>query len=117
MHPPTRPTPRTVYHVVEHNPQTREDFFSDEETGLPAASYETPRHRTGMSSYDRLSDARGVAKLLKRRRQLEEIHIAAVPIAPGGPFRVEQSGPDRHHYTLWGDPDELAAQARIVETI
>ena len=112
-----RPPPRVVYRVVEHDPAEPDDFLSDDAAGLPAASYEMPRHRRGMSTSSRLSDARGLAKLLKRRRGRDLMHIAVVSIEPGGSFQVEQSGPNRHHYTLWGDPAALARHARIVQTV
>jgi hypothetical protein len=112
-----RPVPRVVYRVVEHDPAESGDFLSDEAAGLQAASYERPRHRRGMSTSARLSDARGLARLLKRRRGRDRMHIAAIAVEPGGPFRIEQSGPNRYHYTLWGDSAALAAHARIVETV
>lgn len=103
--------------MVEHDPARPGDFLSDRAAGLSAASYETAHHREGMSTFARLSDARGLAKLLKRRRGRAHMFVAAIAVLPDGPVRVEQSGPNRYHYTLWGDPAVLVAHARIVEAV
>jgi hypothetical protein len=44
-------------------------------------------------------------------------YVAAVRVEPGGPFRAEPSPPPSGHWTLWGDPDALAAAAWIVERL
>lgn len=68
-----------------------------------------------MSAWGKLSEARGLAKWLVRTRKRGYAGIGEVIVQEGGPFRARPSPPPRDHWTLWGDPDELARTVRVVE--
>jgi hypothetical protein len=106
---------RLVYRLVYHDPPSRDDFLSDEEMGAPAAPHETAEDRTGMSTWGKLREARGLARWQVRTGKRAYAAIAEIAVEDGGPFRVRDSPPPRDHCTLWGDPDALTAAARVVE--
>jgi hypothetical protein len=43
--------------------------------------------------------------------------IAIVRIPAGAPVRIEQTGGDREHYTLWADPSLLRSYVVSVEAV
>jgi hypothetical protein len=104
-----------LYRLVYHDPLTREDFLSDEESGAPAAPHDTPEDRSGMSVWGKLREARGWAKWQVRTGKRSYVGIAEVIVEEPGPFRAKESPPPRERWTLWGDPDALAQVARLVE--
>lgn len=53
---------------------------------------------------------------LWRLRGYQHLSIPAVSIESGSLFHIEQRGPNRDHYTLWGGSAALTAHAQIVET-
>ena len=101
------------YRAVSHSPPVPRDFLSDLEAGLPLAPWEKEEDRLGRSVFDVERKARDLAKWLARHTE-QKWYVAAIPLAASGPFRVEQRGADRHHFTLWGDTEEIAKKASIV---
>jgi hypothetical protein len=114
--PPAEQLP-VLYRVVDHDPPIREDFLSDEERGTAPAARETRWHRQGLSVFDKISLARGLAKWRLRRGFVTATWIAAVTIEDGAPIYARPSPPPTGHWTLWGDPDEILARATVVERL
>jgi hypothetical protein len=75
--PPAEQVP-ILYRVVDHDPPVRDDFLSDEERGVPAAAHETRWHRQGLSVFDKIGLARGLAKWRLREGFVSRTFIAAV---------------------------------------
>jgi hypothetical protein len=109
--------PVIVYRVLDHEQLEEQDFRSDQERGAPAAPWETPRHREGMSVWDTQRRARDPAKWLKRKRMggRRRLYGGATAVAP--PLVVERSGPSPGHHTLWGPPAAIFTRARVVEAV
>lgn len=106
-----------LYRVVRHEPVAREDWLSDEVRGVPKAPHETSDQHRGLSVWDRAGKARDFAKWQLRKGLVTRAYVAAVRVDSGGPFRAEPSPPPSGHWTLWGDPEALAAQSWIVERL
>jgi hypothetical protein len=102
-----------VYRIVRHTPPVWTDFLSDRAQGLPPDPELPVEHWDGMSVWLRRSRARDLAKYYVRHGLADRAYVAAVSVS-AGQFRAEPSGPS-HHATLWGDPAELAAAARVLE--
>lgn len=111
------PDLRTFYRLVEHEDLTDDDFRSDAERGLPAAVWEEPHHRAGMSTWDSLKQARDLGRYLMKRRKLAALYLVAIEVEEGSPLRVERSGPSPGHYTLYGRPAEIRARTRVVRPV
>jgi len=94
---------------------TRDDWLSDEARGVPKAPHETDEQYRGRSAWGRPAKARDFAKWLVRTGKVTRAYVAAVRVDDGGPFRAEPSPPPTGHWTLWGDPDALAAASWIVD--
>jgi hypothetical protein len=112
-----RPLPGVVYRVLDHDQLEQRDFRSDQERGQPAAPWETPRHRQGMSVWEGQRRARDLAKWLKRKRRQGQARLYVVAIAVEPPLVIERSGPSPGHYTLWGPPAAILVRARVVEAV
>ena len=84
---------------------------------MPKAPHETDEQHRGLSVWERPAKAREFAKWQLRKRLVARAYVAAVQIEAGGPFRAEPSPPPSGHWTLWGDPDALAAASWIVERL
>jgi hypothetical protein len=106
-----------LHRVVHHEPAAREDWLSDAARGVPKAPHETEDQHRGLSVWERAAKARDFAKWQLRKGLVARAYVAAVRVEPGGAFRAEPSPPPSGHWTLWGDPDALAAASWIVERL
>jgi hypothetical protein len=106
-----------LYRVVHHEPATRDDWLSDAARGVPKAPHETEDQHRGLSVWERPARARDFAKWQLRKGLVAHAYVAAVRVDADGPFRAEPSPPPSGHWTLWGDPDALAAASWIVERL
>lgn len=97
---------RVFYRIVRTVPPTLEDFTSHEALGIPSrrplSASDRDRWR-GVSSFDSVD-----AVMTKARESpLLGGYVAELHIPPGAQLRVEQTGRNLSHYTLWGDPADL----------
>jgi len=114
--PPAERLP-TLFRVVDHDPPVRDDFLSDEERDAPPAAHETRWHRQGLSVFDKIGLARGLAKWRLRKGFVSKTFVAAVVIEDGAPIYAKPSPPPTGHWTLWGDPNAICVRARVVERL
>jgi hypothetical protein len=100
--------PRILYRLVETNPPTVRDFFSHEELGKsprrPLSRREQDRWR-GLSHQDSLESA--LTKGLESPWLGN--HVAKIHIPADAAIRIEQTGRDLSHYTVWADPEDMLA--------
>ena len=105
-------TSRVFYRTVKNNPPTREDFLSYTQLGKPMPrSKEQVRRWRGISTYETLDQAQRIA----RANPGQGPFIAAIAIPDDGRITYERTGKNAGHYTLWGDPDDLARH--IISTV
>jgi hypothetical protein len=98
--------PVVLYRLIRSNRATREDFMSHEALGAP------PRRRLTRREQDRW---RGVSLQSTLESALVKAndspwlgqYLAEVHIPRGVAVRIEQTGRDLYHYTVWADPDDL----------
>jgi hypothetical protein len=119
LHPVLPPAERLpiLFRVIDPDPPVRDDFLSDEERGAPPAAHETRWHRQGLSVFDKIGLARGLAKWRLRKGFVSKTFIAAVAIEDGAPIYAKPSPPPTGHWTLWGDPDAICVRANVVERL
>ncbi|HEV8635059.1 MAG TPA: hypothetical protein VG370_12565 [Chloroflexota bacterium] len=78
---------------------------------------ETDEQHRGLSVWERAAKARDFARWQLRKGLVARAYVAAVRLEEGGSFWAEPSPPPTGHWTLWGDPDALAAASWIVERL
>jgi hypothetical protein len=105
--------PRVVYRIVQHDPPTEWDLWSDEQRGKGAFATdpEIQRLRTGRSVYATQAQARRKANGMPVLGMfIAELHL------PDDPSIVlERTTRSNGHHTLWGDAATLlAAVVRVV---
>lgn len=103
---------RTFYRVTRTNPPKRWDFLSNVAKNRPAPddNPETLRLWAGVSVYDSEAKARERAAEVRGMGHF----IATLVIADGGPIRWERTTRTAHHYTIWGEPDDMLAAVTSV---
>lgn len=103
-----------VYHLVRTDPPTEEDFLSlwarnlqTAQTGQPSRLVpekgDTLHMWAGISTYD---DEAAAHRTAVRYPTLGRF-IARLEIPFGAPIRIEKTGTDAHHFTVWGAPRRL----------
>jgi hypothetical protein len=109
-------TPRVYFRIVETNPPTRYDFLSNEARGIVPRRPLTPRDRDrwhGVShfmSYEAASSRIGDSPWLGN-------HVATIELPAHALVRIEQTGRDLQHFTVWADADDLLSWVASVEAI
>ncbi len=105
---PPQTLARTFYHLVKHDPPTREDFLSYLEQGIPVFDDdpEALRLASGVSACATLAQVRNRARLPSLR---DHRYVAELSITAQAAISFERTGRQRGHYTLWGTPDDLLA--------
>jgi hypothetical protein len=67
-----------LYQVVDHAPPIETDFLSDRQRGLQPAAHLPLEYWDGMSVFDTLAGARGLAKWRLRKGYVAGTFIAAI---------------------------------------
>jgi hypothetical protein len=112
---PARPA-LVLFRVVDYDPPLASDFLSDRQRRLQPAAHLPLEHWEGMSVFDTLAGARGLARWRLRKGYVVRTCIAAILVDAEGPLRAEPS-PPRGHWTLCGEPEQVRAHATIVERL
>jgi hypothetical protein len=97
-----------LFHIVERDPLTRDDFLSNEAKGRVPRRPLTPEEQElwrGISAYESWALARRKAG----RSPWLGAYVAELRIPPESSIRLRRTTSSRGHWTLWGDPDELLA--------
>jgi hypothetical protein len=98
--------PVVLYRLIRAERATLKDFMSHETLGVP------PRRRLSRRDRDRW---RGVSHQSTLESAISKAtdspwlgqYVAEVHIPHGAAVRIEQTGRDPFHYTVWADPDDL----------
>jgi hypothetical protein len=117
-------TPQTLYHLVRTNPSTDDDFLSQWAKNVRAAQAgEQPRAEPaggdalhmwgGVSAHDDAGTSREMRQLFPKLGDF----IALLQIPPDAPIRVEKTGGNPHHYTIWGAPAALRGCVQSIEPV
>lgn len=99
-----------LYRILRGLPDVADEFDSyakmDQQSRFPLTG--TTLARWGATSmYDLLADARNVAQNMRTAgRQVAE--IAEVHLPDIGWFVMQQTGQNRHHWSVWGDTEHMA---------
>jgi hypothetical protein len=97
-----------VYHIVDADPPTADDFLSNAAKGRsprrPLAPEEQELWR-GISAYESWALARRKAG----RSPWLGAYVAELRIPPGSGIQIRRTTSSRGHWTLWGDPNKLLA--------
>jgi hypothetical protein len=101
--------------VTRTDVPTLRDFRSNTAKGRqpPAYDSETLRLWAGLSVFDTLERARERAQHLPALGRF----IATIQLPLDGSVHYEQTGNDRHHFTLWADPLVLLRSVIAVEPV
>ena len=94
--------PTTLYRLCRHDPPRAQDFWSHKRRGLPCADPLLADLWEGVSCSERIDALRRARHLFGRM-----VCIAELAITADSACRYRQTGHDIHHYTVWGDPEEL----------
>ena len=98
--------PLDLYRLIRTDQATLEDFKSHEELGIPPRRRLSRRERDlwrGVSHQSSLESALAKATVSPWLGD----YVAAVRIPYGVTVRIEQTGRDPFHYTVWADPADL----------
>ena len=97
---------RVLFRIAKTNPPTNADFMSGKARGkqLLDSGEEKRRLWEGISVYATEAQARRTARKYPRIGT----HIAALRVPGQGPIKWERTTGQPGHYTLWGDPEDLA---------
>jgi hypothetical protein len=103
------------YRVTRSNPPTLRDFQSNVEKRRRPPDYDpdTLRLWAGISVFDDLERARDRARLLPAMGSF----VATMRVPAAGSIHYEQTGTDRHHFTVWGDPAALLVTVERIEPV
>jgi hypothetical protein len=105
---------RRYYRIVETNPPLLWDFLSNEARGI------VPRRPLSRRDADRW---RGVSHYVTRTAAFAKTddspwlgdYVAVVELPSNSAARVEQTGRDLHHVTIWAEADDLLSWVISVE--
>lgn len=102
----TAESPRDLYRLIQAGRPTLKDFMSHETLGVPPRRPLTRRQHDrwrGVSFQDSLESA------LTKSTESPWLgrYVAEVRIPVGAAVRIEQTGRDRSHYTVWAEPGDL----------
>jgi hypothetical protein len=97
-----------LFHIVESDPPTIDDFLSNAAKGRvprrPLTSEEQELWR-GVSAYESWALARRKAGM----SPWLGAYVAELRIPPDSSIRMRRTTSSRGHWTLWGSPEELLA--------
>ena len=100
-----------LYRILRGLPDVADEFDSYAKIGQQSRfplTGATLARWGATSMYDMLADARNVAQNMRTAgRQVAE--IAEVHLPDIGWFLMQQTGQDRHHWSVWGDTEHMAA--------
>lgn len=97
---------RSFFRIVQADPPTREDFLSHQSRkGAPPPHIPVELRRLwgGISVYDTETHARRRAN----RSPYLGRYVPELRLAERGLVNYEKTTRDRHHYTVWGEPNDL----------
>ena len=105
--------PRTFYRLVKSDPPTPADFLSHYARGWEPRRKDpvTLDRWRGVSVYETEEQARAIAQKFPQLGR----HIAMLEIPEGGPIRLQRTGREEGHHTLWAEPVDLLA--RVVSVV
>ena len=98
--------PRAFFRLLQTDLLTHQGFLSHEALGVPPRRPLSRREQDlwrGVSVHDSFEAACAKGTVSPWLGQF----VAEIRIPPGVEVRIEQTGRDRSHYTIWADPDEL----------
>lgn len=98
-----------VFRVVYHDALTEKGFYSNERWGVS--------NRHSLSTWSALSRAGDLARWQVRRGFVTHAYMAAIDVDKTVGLRVEPGPPPSGQRTLWGGPQAILAQSRIVEQV
>ncbi len=110
-----------VYHIVQTDPPTEADFLSQWAKNLRAVQFgrrsrlvpdtgDVLHMWAGISTYDDEATAQRAAA---QHPGLGHF-IARLKIPVGAPVRIEKTGADAHHFTVWGAAGRLRECVELV---
>ena len=107
---------RVFYRIVQTDPPTLRDFMSYETLGVkprrPLSRAERDRWR-GVSHYATFTAAEAAARTLPHLGRF----IATVHIPADGSVRLQQTGRDPDHFTVWAGADALLGWVMSVRPV
>jgi len=108
--------PRRLFRIVTADPPPRRDLMSYEQLGIVPRRPLTPRdrdRRTGVSHHDSLQAA------VNKARESPHLgsYVAEILIPTGIQVRIEQTGRDQTHFTVWASCDQLLSWVRSVTSV
>ena len=107
---------RLLYRIVPNDPPILRDFMSYEELGVkprrPLSPVDRDRWR-GVSHYASFAAAMSATRAAPRLGR----YIAAIRVPADAVVRVEQTGRDRDHVTVWADAATLLGWVESVVAV
>lgn len=107
---------QTFFRIVSGKSPTLRDFMSYEELGIEPRRPLAPRDRDrwrGISVFNSFE----AATSRQRESPLLGDHVAEVALPSESVFRVEQTGRNRSHHTIWADPADLLRSVTSVMAV
>ena len=106
---------RRFYRATKQAEARRADFLSRMAQGRATATSdaEVRRLEDGVSVYDDLEHLRGKARAIRGLGRW----IATLDIPDDAGIPIEKTLDDPHHFTLWGEPDELLRFVVLVQRV
>jgi hypothetical protein len=102
----TAESPRAFFRLLQTDSLTRQGFMSHEALGTPPRRPLSRREQDlwrGVSVHDSFEAACAKGTVSPWLGQ----YVAEIRIPHDVAVRIEQTGRDRSHYTIWADPDAL----------
>jgi hypothetical protein len=97
---------RPLYRLIQANRATLSDFMSHDALGIPPRRPLTPRQLDQWHGVS-FQNSRETAVVKGTESPWLGRYIAEVHIPPGVLVRIEQTGRDRSHFTVWAAADDL----------
>ena len=113
-----------IYRLVRANPPGASDFLSQWAKNLEAVQTgqrpravpdrgDTLHMWAGVSTYDEATAARRVAAQYPNLGGF----MVLLRLPAGSPIRIEKTGTDTHHFTVWGAPERLLLCVESIESV
>lgn len=105
-----------LYRIIRADAPTIDDMRSYAELGIPLR-HDTPAARwraSGLSVFDSLEQARRIGTGPPWHGSG---FIAELRVPNDAPVKIERTGRQRGHYTLWGSPDVILGYSALVGPI
>jgi hypothetical protein len=93
---------KILYRLCRHDPPEARDFWSHKRRGIPLADPLREELWDGISCSERIDALRRARHLFGRMSC-----IAGLAIATDSACQFRQTGDDIHHFTVWGEPEEI----------